>query len=181
MKTRLWPLIVIMAFAACNNNAPQPAENKPAAPAPQQHKPVLLPRNTTVTRDNSYSDLFLDSTAVEHFIARQHMGGDTAAALRSFYNARNFEYAWFHSKGLTEQALAFRTLYDYTKDSSARRKLLDDDLDELMAKDSLSIDEPDAAIIKTELLLSWRFINYILAGYDNDDRRNIALQQMVPA
>lgn len=180
MKTRLLPLIALLAMAACNNNVSEQADNKSGDTAAAAAM-ALLPRDNSITKDNSYSDLFLDSAALEQFIARQHPGNGTAMSLRSFYNSRNFQFAWFAGDGLTEQALAFRTLYDYTKDSTTNRKLLDNELDELMANDSLAITAPDAAVIKTELLLSWRFINYLDEQFKNNSRRTMALQKLVPS
>lgn len=181
MKTRLLYLIIVAGIAACNNNPSQPAGNKTSAVPQEPPKQRLVSRDQSINAGNAYSNLFLDSTTLEHFIARQQPGGEIAAALRNFYNGRNFEFAWFAGDGFTEQALAFRTLYDYTKDSSTNRKQLDNVLDELMEKDSLPIAEPDAAIIKTELLLSWRFINYLAATYKSADRREAAMQQLVPS
>jgi len=183
MKWRLLYLLVPACLAACTNNTSQQADNKKNTdqPAPPPATARVVPRNTGIDSSNSYSNLFLDSTALEQFIARQKPGDATAAALRNFYNGRNFQYAWFAADGFTEQALAFRALYDYTKDSTTNRKLLDNELDELMTKDSLPIEEPDASIVKTELLLSWRFINYLGNTYKNSDKFDAALQQLVPS
>src|ERR1700755_111252 len=63
---------------------------------------VYLVRNTLITPANSYSDLFLDSMAVEQFIASKKMEDIDAKSFRSFYNYRNLEFAWFTSLGFTE-------------------------------------------------------------------------------
>ena len=178
---RLLYLIMPLFAAACNNNANQPIGNKADTTGTTVSASRIVPRNTAIDKTNSYSDLFLDSMAVEQFIARQKPGEEVAAALRNFYNGRNFGFAWLAGDGLTEQALAFRTLYDYMKDSTTNRKLLDNELDELMLNDSLRITEPDAAVIKTELLLSWRFINYLADNYKNTQQREDVLLALVPS
>ncbi|RYY22600.1 MAG: hypothetical protein EOO04_15480, partial [Chitinophagaceae bacterium] len=82
---------------------------------------------------------------------------------------------------LTEQTLSFRSLYDYDKDSTVSRKSLDNILDDILTQDSLTEISPNARITKTELLLTWRFINYLSQKHSKDSERNKALAQMVPA
>lgn len=140
----------------------------------------LLPRDISITKANAYSDLFLDSMAVEGFIAEQKLNDTASTGMRNFYNARNYQYAWFASDGLTEQALAFRNLYDYTKDSGTTRKTLDRRLENLMVNDSLRVSD-DANIRKTELLLTWRYVNYVWDNYNGRKERMAALVHLVPA
>lgn len=131
----------------------------PTAPVNSNDKNDISPRNTGVTPENAYNDLFLDSSAVEKFIAAQKLDDTLATRLRSFYNARNFEFAWLDSRGPVEQAAAFRSLYNYSKDSTSNRAL-DRRLDALMDEDSLEISATDAEMVSTELQLTWRLINY---------------------
>src|SRR5689334_17617522 len=98
------PLII---FVACNDQPRQPED------VTRKDK-NLTPRNQSITPANAYSDLFLDSTAMEAFIKEQKLNDTITTGLRNFYNARNYQYAWFAGDGLTEQALAFRNLYDFT-------------------------------------------------------------------
>ena len=180
--------LLVAALAGCNNNPGQNAVNekdtiKKDTTKVTANKVVVtaVTRNWQVTAENAYSDLFMDSATVEQFIARQKLPADIALALRNFYNARNFEYAWFAGDGFTEPALAFRSLYDYNNDSSIARKLLDEKLDELMDEDSLSVALPDPDITKTELLLSWRFINYLNDHFNDAARRELLLENLVPS
>lgn len=161
--------LVIIACAACNNS--NSTDNSITEKS--------IKRNTSITKANSYSDLFLDSATVEQFITQQKVDDTTAAAIRDFYNARNFEFAWFVSDGLTEQALAFHSLYDYSTDSS--RKYLDNKLDKLMTDDSLTVDAADPDIKKTELMLTWRFTRYIRTAYKDEDTRAYMLEHAIPA
>lgn len=163
----------VLCFAACNN---EPGQAGGTTRADEE----LTPRNTRITKANSYSDLFLDSTAMEAFIAEQKLNDTVSTSMRNFYNARNYQYAWFASDGLTEQALAFRNLYDYTKDSGTTRKSLDSRLESLMADDSLRVSSNDAGIRKTELLLTWRYVNYVWERYDSKRSRTVALEGLLP-
>src|SRR5688572_2893984 len=66
------------------------------------NRPVVE-RDLSINESNSYSDLFLDSIAVETYIRQNQMPDSVANGMRSFYNSRNLQYAWFSSEGLTEQ------------------------------------------------------------------------------
>src|SRR5688500_19505905 len=60
----------------------------------------MISRDITITSANSYSDLFLDSVALENYIAKQKVNDSSARGLRNFYNVRNYQFAWFNSEGL---------------------------------------------------------------------------------
>ncbi|MBC8033921.1 MAG: L,D-transpeptidase family protein [Chitinophagaceae bacterium] len=160
--------IVIISLIACKNPTPYTGTAK-----------KLTERNLSITKNNSYSDLFLDSLTVEAFIAEQKLSDTVANDMRSFYNSRNFQFAWFASDGLTEQAYAFNSLYDYTEDSA--RKVLDRKMDNLMIEENLIPSASDADIVKTELSLTWRFINYSWSKYPEADARASVLEGSVPA
>ena len=69
-----------------------------------------ISRDTGVTPKNSSTRLFLDSIATANFFAADD---DTLKArVRNFYNARNYEFAWFSETGLTPQAEGFWTNHE---------------------------------------------------------------------
>ncbi|RYG01832.1 MAG: hypothetical protein EOO02_11875 [Chitinophagaceae bacterium] len=138
-------------------------------------------RNYSITKQNAYSDLFLDSIAVEKFIAQQKLNDTIAEDLRLFYNLRNFQFAWFSKDGATEQMLSFRSLYDYSKDSDVTRKSLDNRLDDILTKDSLGTLSANPTISKTELLLTWRFINYVHQNNKRESEQRKIYAEMIPA
>jgi murein L,D-transpeptidase YcbB/YkuD len=143
---------------------------------------AVTPRNTSITTGNAYNDLFLDTAAVEKFITQQKLNDTIANRLRSFYNARNFEFAWFDTNGLNEQAYGFRSLYDYSVDTSESNKSLEYRLNALMTGDlDSSISARDANIVKTELQLSQRFIAYFRDAHQDDDNWVKDMEQFVPA
>ena len=137
-------------------------------------------RNLAINKYNSYSNLFTDSTTVESFIKEQKLNDTISYDMRVFYNARNFQFAWFSSDGLTEQTFAFRSLYDYSNDNEKKR-VLDYKLDNLMLNDSLTSIRATRNITKTELLFTWRFIQYLWNNYPNENHRNNLLVKFVPA
>lgn len=134
-------------------------------------------RDRSITKDNAYNDIFLDSLAFEKFVAANIPDDSVSENMRDFYNVRNFEFAWFDSKGLTEQALGFRSLFKYSTDSV--NKQLDNRLDELLIRES-AIEPTDPAIVKIELQLSRRFVQFLLDA-DKDDNLNVRdLETFVP-
>src|SRR5688572_20477173 len=143
----------------------------------QPDKPV---RNLAINKSNSYSTLFTDSATVEAFIKEQKLNDSISHDMRVFYNARNFQFAWFSGDGLTEQTFTFRSLYDYSKKDDEKRPL-DYKLDNLMLNDSIQSLRANRNLTKTELLFTWRFINYLWKEYANEKHRNNMLLKFVPA
>lgn len=140
---------------------------------------TVTPRNTDITPANAYNNFFLDTSDVNKFITAQKLNDTLATRIRSFYNARNFQFAWFDGNGLNEQAYGFRSLYDYSIDTSEGNKSLEYRLNAFMNGDIDSAASPkDANIVKTELQLTQRFINYYL----EKEKDNIeAMEHAVPA
>jgi murein L,D-transpeptidase YcbB/YkuD len=165
-------LLVALASTACKNKSSRRLWNRTAA---NQEGPS--PRDYSVTKENAYNDIFLDSAAFEKFIAANVSGDSITENLRDFYNLRNFEFAWFDSKGLTEQALGFRSLYKYANDSTEKK--LDRQMDDLLLHET-SIDPTDPTIVKIELELSKRFMRYSLDTYKEADIDDRSFETFVP-
>jgi L,D-transpeptidase YcbB len=140
-------------------------------------KPV---RNLSINKANSYSSLFMDSANLESFIKQQKLNDTISHDMRVFYNARNFQFAWFSADGLTEQTFAFRTLYDYSNGNDKKR-VLDFKLDNLMLNDSLKSLRASRNISRTELLFTRRFVQYLWDNYPNKSLRNNLLVTFVPS
>jgi murein L,D-transpeptidase YcbB/YkuD len=171
-------ILVVLALACSNNGsskAPAAAE-----PPPKQKVSPQLAFRPGIDSSNACSTLFLDSGRLEKFIEKEKIAGETAAEIRSFYNNRAFQFAWFTGNGFTEQALAFRSLYDYDKDSSLGRRQLDGQLDKLINIDSLAPDANDPHIVSIELMMSWRFVNYLDKKFPGDKERYAALENLIP-
>jgi murein L,D-transpeptidase YcbB/YkuD len=122
----------------------------------------------------------MDSSTLESFIKQQKLSDSISDDMRVFYNARNFQFAWFSGDGLTEQTFTFRSLYDYSSDND-KKKVLDFKLDNLMLNDSLRSLRATRNITKTELLFTWRFIQYLWNNYPNKKVRNNLLVKFVPS
>ncbi|WP_212006223.1 murein L,D-transpeptidase [Chitinophaga sp. HK235] len=163
--------VLIYILAGCSSpSAPDESKVKKVVAAV-----VITPRNTAITQNNAYNYLFLDSAALADFIVKYQLNDTVANQMRSFYNARNYEFAWVDSSGLTEEAAAFRSLFNYSKDTSGD-KPLNAKLDRLLEEDSMHVKATDPDMIKTELMLTWRLVRY----FRKMDGDFSALENMVP-
>ena len=131
-------------------------------------KPALTTRDTTITQANSFSELFLDSTLLESFITNHKVGDSAANRLRSFYNSRNYQFAWFTEEGLAEQARAFWNLHNsyvqVSNDSSFIDKQLHEQMQLLINEDTTISGDPKQ-IAETELRLTEHFFEYAQHAY----------------
>jgi murein L,D-transpeptidase YcbB/YkuD len=141
-------------------------------------------RDESVTPSNSYSDLFLDSSALRNFIKQNKIDDSIARRLQSFYNTRNYQFAWFSSDGLTEQARGFWNLHDYVttyeNDSSLKDKKLQKKMDRLIAEDELSVSASNKDYINTELTLTQHFIMYMLNNYEKGYVKRKEMERFIP-
>jgi murein L,D-transpeptidase YcbB/YkuD len=141
-------------------------------------------RDESITPSNSYSNLFLDSSALRNFITQNKIGDSIARRLQSFYNTRNYQFAWFSSDGLTEQARGFWNLHDYVTtyedDSSLKDKKLQKKMDRLIGEDELSVSATNKDYINTELTLTEHFIMYMLNNYEKGYVKRKEMERFVP-
>ena len=186
-QTRQLFTVIFLFFsliAGCKNHEQQREQTNPSNPATPSTSPApgeaTIPRNTGISQTEAYSDLFFDSSHLDSFISRQKLNDTLSRQFRNFYNHRNFQFAWFAGDGLTEQALAFSSLYNYSRDSSTHRKWLDEQLDSLQKLDTLAPEATDPSILRTELQMTWRFINYLNNRYTNEQERTTALLNFIP-
>lgn len=137
-------------------------------PASTQQETPPVTRDKSISTANSYSELFFDSTQLESFIASEKLPDSAAVRLRNFYNQRNYQYAWFFSKGLADYASTFvnaqNDYMNYAQDSSIYNPTLNLLLDSITL-DSAAGKIPESIQLKTELLLSNQFFRYAARAY----------------
>lgn len=138
-------------------------------------------RDESITQSNAYSDLFLDSNAVESFIQKEKLPDSSAVAMRNFYRVRNYEYAWFNTNGPTEPARGLWSLYANEKDSSSKdpAKKLSERMDTLLQHDSITVDKNDSSFVHTELTLTQQLIQYASENPQHIEKK--AIYYLVPA
>jgi len=135
--------------------------------------PEIAVRDTTITIENSFTELFVDSAALNQFV--QTTENDSIAnQIQSFYNHRNYQFAWFFPDGLADFVPTFLGLQNdyihYSGDSSLYNAQLISKIDSL--KLLKRINPKDTAVLSTELLLTEQFFRYASRAYTGDHRIN---------
>jgi L,D-transpeptidase YcbB len=169
--------MAFLVLLSCNDSEPSKAQN-----AEKEKK--ITTRDLSITPANSYNDLFFDSLAMEKYISEKKPDEKVIRRIRSFYNARNYQYAWFSSDGLTEQARFFWNQHDYATtyggDSTLNDKTFQKKMDGLMAEDSIIIGKNDRSFIEAELTLTDHFLRYILENYEKGYVKRKEQERFIP-
>lgn len=175
----LYATLVCSLFAACQNGGSHNDTDENTA----EGKKKVSKRDYSISKSNSYSDLFFDSTAMEKYIVSKKLPDSISRRIRSFYNTRNYQFAWFSSDGLNEQTYAFWNLHDYVttydNDTSLKDKKLQKRMDALVAEENLS-PRADANYINTELTLTEHFIRYVLNNYQKGYVKRKEMERFIP-
>lgn len=130
-------------------------------------KKQAVERAKEITPETATSTLFLDSLAVEKFLADKAKPDTIRQMIRNFYNSRNFSYAWFDTSGIAEQAAQLWNLQSnylqYSRDSSIYNPYLQKWADTVYASGPKSI--PAAERQKLELEMTDQFFLYANKAY----------------
>lgn len=177
----IYSALVCSLFASCQNS-PSFSENDSTGETAEEKKNITK-RDYSITKANSYSDLFLDSAGMERFLSSKGLADSITRRIRSFYNSRNYQFAWFTTSGLTEQARAFWNLHDYVitydNDTSLRDKSLQKKMDGLTAEEVLSVTN-SAEFRNIELTLTQHFIQYIRSNYNRGYVKRKEMERFIP-
>jgi L,D-transpeptidase YcbB len=178
----IYATILVSLLAACNSKPGNGSKSENDSPGEQSNN--VSKRDYSITKDNSYSTLFLDSTTMEKFITDKHIPDSISRRMRSFYNTRNYQFAWFSEDGLTEQARAFWNLHDYAttyeKDTTLKNKALQKTMDNLIAEEDLSANSNDKTFVNTELALTQHFIMYMLTNFEKGYIKRKEMERFIP-
>ncbi len=177
MKKYLIILSGIFLCYACNTTGKKSESSKEKS---ELEKKITV-RATYINSTNAYNNLFFDSSSLEKYLAEVKPGDSLVRRMRSFYNARNYQYAWFGPDGLTEQAKGFYNLYNYKTDKSDSLlydKKLMDKMDLLLAEENLSVN--DKNYLQTELALTQKFIEYALTEVEDGYLKRKEMEKFVP-
>lgn len=137
--------------------------------AQKESAPVLVERDTSITPDNAFTNLFLDSVLLADYIEKENLQDSVGLLLQNFYNSRNFQLAWFTEDGVAEQTQGFFTLHqqyiDEFKDSSLMfPTAVRAEMERILFRDTL-IDSPSIPLAEIELRLTHHFFNYVSSAY----------------
>ena len=158
---------LLLLFAACKNWK-------------KQKRAVV--RDTSITKTTSFNNLFFDSLGISHFLQAHPDLQPFEEQYQDFYKERNFQYAWFDNKGITEQANHFLNLLNSTAQDLQDSSLVNPNLEDYYAKainDSLHQMSQDS-ILKTELLFTGQFFQYAAKVYKGSDLDAADLGWFIP-
>jgi murein L,D-transpeptidase YcbB/YkuD len=185
MKTLfLYTALCCSLFASCQSSTGGSASDEDSNEARSEGQKKISKRDYSITKANSYSALFVDSMELERYISTKKISDSVARRMRSFYNTRNYQFAWFSTDGLTEQARGFWNLHDYVtthdNDTLLRDKALQRRMDDLVFEEKLSVNGSDKNFINTELQLTQHFILYMLHNFDKGYVKRKEMERFVP-
>ncbi|MEP7164851.1 MAG: L,D-transpeptidase family protein [Ferruginibacter sp.] len=177
IKTLLTTILFFAVFISCNSHKNDAAKNEKEKKWSQ--------RDLTITSSNAYNDLFFDSMTLVKFLADNKMDDTMKRRMTSFYNTRNYQFAWFSTNGLTEQARGFWNMHNYQttygKDSSLKDKSLQHDMDGYMEEeDEFAVSASNINIINTELKLTQHFIMYALNNIEEGYVKRKEMERFIP-
>lgn len=145
----------------------------------------ITDRDFSVTPENAYNDLMLDSLAMEQYIVSRRLSDKKISLrIRSFYNARNYQYAWFSSNGLTEQARFFWNQYDYAvthlKDTTLINSEFYKHAERYLNQEKMTANSKDSLIRNTEFGFTEHFIRYINSTYEKGYVKRKEQEKFIP-
>jgi len=137
-------------------------------------------RDTTITGKTSFNNLFLDSAAVANFIERHPEFSDYEDQFLDFYEDRNYEYAWFDSSGLSEQAHNFANLLNSAIGELHDSSLYHQDFNDLYMAAADTVHRKKKSRLETELFFTGEFFAYTAHVYNGSDIDAAQLGWFIP-
>lgn len=195
MTFKSFYLIAVTAlFFSCNNETKQASESaNDSLDTENVDDPIGDPskakkvtdRDYSVTAENAYNDVFLDSLAMERYIINRELADKKIARrIRSFYNARNYQYAWFSSAGITEQTRFFWNQYDYAvthlKDTTLVNAAFYKAIEKIVNQEDPVFRKNDSSLLHTEFALTENFIRYINSTYEKGYVKRKEQEKFIP-
>ena len=191
MKKILLPVSILLLLISCKNGDKKERKTDEIEienvdePIKKGKQKKITDRDYSINHQNAYNDVFLDSLAMEKYIS-DHSLSDKKVALRirSFYNARNYQYAWFSSKGLTEQTRFFWNQYDYAvshlKDTTLANSSFYKQAEKLVNQEELKFSKNDPALLEAEFAFTENFIRYINSTYEKGYVKRKEQEKFIP-
>ena len=167
-------------FTSCQNIQDTFSGNSTDEKDESSKKKKVSKRDYSITKAVAFNDIFIDSMDLENFITKNTIADSVARRLRSFYNTRNYEFAWFNSDGLTEQALGFWCLQNYSGDTAHKSPGLQKKMSALMLDEDLKVSESNKSLINTELQLTNALIHYTRTSYEKGYVKRKEMERFIP-
>jgi murein L,D-transpeptidase YcbB/YkuD len=177
-------VIALTLAISCKSSDSKHNESKTTIEEDIKNKKITS-RDVSITPENAYNSLFLDSTTVAAYLDSNDFSNKMERRILSFYNSRNYQYAWFAKDGLTEQARGFYNLYlfnvKHTNDSLTKDNKLRARMDNLFAEETLQVDKTNKTYLATELKLTQLFIEHGLEMYEDGYVKRKEMEHFVPS
>ncbi len=183
IKNLLVPILFLVLFISCNSNSS--ANSTKEEEETQKDEKKITKRDFSITPSNAYNNLFFDSAVLVKFFTDNKIENKIIRRMTSFYNARNYQLAWFTNDGLTEQARGFWNMHNYqttyANDSALKDKSLQTKMDGFTAEeDGFTVSPSDKNIINTELKLTQHFILYTLNNIEDGFVKRKEMERFIP-
>ncbi|MEO7265350.1 MAG: hypothetical protein ABIW38_10575, partial [Ferruginibacter sp.] len=183
MKKIFFALVIIQSLYACNDSGSSSSSSSSSSSQKAEKDKKVSKRDYSITVANAYNNLFFDSMALENFIVEEKISDSISRRMRSFYNTRNYQYAWFAPDGLTEQARGFWNMHSYhvtyTNDTALKDKTLEKKMGGLI-EDEFAVSSSDKSILKTELTLTQHFILFALNNIEDGYLKRKEMERFIP-
>ena len=170
---------------SCNTNSDDSSSSRSESKKEKAEKDKkITQRDLSITPANSYNNLFFDSISLVEYFAKNNVSESVSRRMRSLYNARNYQYAWFSSDGLTEQARGFWNMHNYQttygNDTLLRDQALQKYMDNLIAEETLTVNNTNKNILNTEFKLTEHFILYSLNNIEDGYVKRKEVERFIP-
>ena len=184
IKTIIASLLFFTLIISCNNKRKTGTGSSESTESAEKEKKISK-RDFSINASNAYNDLFFDSMVLVKFFADDKTDDKLIRRMTSFYNARNYQFAWFTNNGLTEQARGFWNMHNYqttyANDSALKDKSLQKIMDGYSAEeDGFTVSSADRNIINTELKLTQHFIIYTLNNVEDGFVKRKEMERFIP-
>jgi len=181
---KLISILLFTSLIACNSNSQSKEDENDNADSGGSSQKKISKRDYSISPSTAYNSIFFDSLKLEEFITREKVDAGIGRRLRSFYNTRNYQFAWFSPDGLTEQARGFWNLHSYhttyTKDTALSDKKLASTMNNLITDGSFPVSATNASYINTELKLTEHFILYTLNNIEDGYVKRKEMERFIP-
>lgn len=173
-------VIFLLLATACNSQK----DTKPnRIKVIRTEKPVTK-LDVSIDTGNAFNSIFIDSEILNNYIDKKQLNDTLAGRIRSFYNSRNYQYAWFSPEGLPEHTVSFwnmlKNYINYSHDSSVYNTKLTAKMESLIRNDSLIV-KNDSTFQHLELELTKYFYIYADNAYAYDPDFDIkSLEWYIP-
>src|SRR5215204_1546713 len=162
MKKLMIGIAALALLSACNQMEGVAGSNNDSTNTinTENRYKAKIVRDESITKENSYSDFFLDSSTLENYLKQENIDAGNAEKMRGFYLVRNNQFAWFSSDGITEQARALWSMHASGEQKAQHKPAvrIEEKMDSLLVNDSVSFLTPDTTLLQTELALTAQFV-----------------------